>query len=88
MVSCVVRVAWSLSGSRCLRRAHDGGATPAEIEAAWQAETARTGPRIDILSPRPMPTALRARFYPGESRDGLAAPADEARRLLGEAGLG
>jgi hypothetical protein len=29
-----------------------------------------------------MPTALRARFYPGENREGLAKPSDEAERLL------
>ncbi|RVV99270.1 SDR family oxidoreductase [Mesobaculum littorinae] len=52
------------------------------LARSWAAETARTGPRVRILSPRPMPTAVRARFYPGEDRAPLAAPADEARRLL------
>lgn len=61
------------------------GATKAAqiaLARSWAAETARTGPRVSILAPRPMPTATRGRFFPGENRDGLAAPADEARRLL------
>ncbi|SDE01788.1 SDR family NAD(P)-dependent oxidoreductase [Limimaricola pyoseonensis] len=51
---------------------------------SWQAETAKTGPVVRILEPRPMPTATRARFYPGESRDGLADIHAEAARLLPE----
>ncbi len=49
---------------------------------SWQDESERTGPKVEILSPKPMPTATRARFYPGEDRDGLAAPQSEAARLL------
>ena len=48
----------------------------------WQAENARIGPRVSILAPQPMPTGLRARFYPGQDRDALASPLDEANRLL------
>ena len=33
------------------------------------------------------PTAVRARFYPGEDRKPLAEPAAEARRLLDLAGV-
>ena len=61
------------------------GATKAAqmaLARSWAAETARTGPRVRILTPRPMPTALRARFYPGETREDLASPRDEAARLL------
>jgi hypothetical protein len=29
-----------------------------------------------------MPTATRARFHPGEDREGLASPRDEAARLM------
>ncbi|NIZ09236.1 SDR family oxidoreductase [Pseudooceanicola sp. HF7] len=61
------------------------GATKAAQMAmvrSWAAETVNTGPRVQILEPRPMPTALRARFYPGEDRDALAPCADEAARLL------
>ncbi|MBM9594909.1 SDR family NAD(P)-dependent oxidoreductase [Roseitranquillus sediminis] len=61
------------------------GATKAAqigLARSWAAETERTGPAVHVLEPRPMPTAVRARFYPGENRDMLEAPADEARRLL------
>ena len=48
------------------------------------AETARTGPKVHILTPKPMPTATRARFFPGEDRNALADPRAEADRLLAE----
>lgn len=48
---------------------------------SWQAETANIGPAIHILSPKPMPTATRARFFPGEDRDVLVSPGAEAMRL-------
>lgn len=48
----------------------------------WQAEALKTGPRVHLLKPEPMPTAVRARFHPGEDRSGLADPSDEAARLL------
>ncbi|QQA44109.1 SDR family NAD(P)-dependent oxidoreductase [Pelagovum pacificum] len=63
------------------------GATKAAqiaIARSWQAETARTGPQVKILTPNPMPTAMRARFHPGEDRSPLASPTDEAARLLPE----
>jgi len=62
------------------------GATKAAqmaLARSWQAETAKTGPRVHILTPAPMATATRARFFPGEDRDGLADPKTEAARLLG-----
>jgi len=48
----------------------------------WQAESVKTGPAIHLLRPAPMPTATRARFYPGEDRTRLADPNTEAARLL------
>lgn len=57
------------------------------LARAWAAEGARIGPRVDIVTPRPMPTATRGRFFPGEDRDALARPADEAARLIAELGL-
>ncbi|UPH70938.1 SDR family oxidoreductase [Abyssibius alkaniclasticus] len=48
------------------------------------AESAEIGPRVLHLSPKPMATATRARFYPGEDRGKLASPADEAARLMAE----
>ena len=61
------------------------GATKAAqmaLAKSWQAESVNTGPLVSILSPAPMATATRARFYPGEPRDPLATPAAEAARLL------
>ena len=52
------------------------------IVRAWAAESARRGPDVRILSPKPMPTATRARFFPGENRDNLVDPRTEAQRLL------
>ncbi|MER2509747.1 MAG: SDR family NAD(P)-dependent oxidoreductase [Amaricoccus sp.] len=49
---------------------------------AWAAETARIGPMVEIFQPRPMPTALRARFYPGENARALTPCATEATRLV------
>ncbi|MBB96261.1 MAG: oxidoreductase [Rhodobacteraceae bacterium] len=60
------------------------GATKAAqiaLARSWATETQRTGPGVEILSPKPMATALRARFFPGEDREALASPADEARSL-------
>lgn len=61
------------------------GATKAAAEAlvrSWAAESRRTGPRISVFHARPMPTALRARFHPGEDRTRLTPCADEATRLV------
>jgi NAD(P)-dependent dehydrogenase (short-subunit alcohol dehydrogenase family) len=54
---------------------------------SWQAESAKTGPRVHVLNPRPMATATRARFYPGEDRDQLLSPRDEAPRLIAKLSL-
>ena len=61
------------------------GATKAAqiaLARSWQAETVKTGPRIVIAQPAPMPTATRARFHPGEDRSTLADPRSEAARIL------
>ena len=52
------------------------------IVQAWQAETRKFGPQVHLLRPRPMPTAVRARFYPGEDPSTLTPTRDEAARLL------
>ncbi len=52
------------------------------LARSWAAETVKTGPRVTIVEPAPMPTALRARFHPGEDREPLANPADEAARIV------
>jgi NAD(P)-dependent dehydrogenase (short-subunit alcohol dehydrogenase family) len=61
------------------------GATKAAqmaLARSWQAETAKHGPRVVIAIPAPLPTATRARFYPGEDRTKLADLPDEATRIL------
>lgn len=61
------------------------GATKAAqiaLARSWQAESRKTGPKVTILAPEPMPTATRARFFPGEDRSVLTDPATEAARLL------
>ncbi|MFC0201085.1 SDR family NAD(P)-dependent oxidoreductase [Paracoccus rhizosphaerae] len=61
------------------------GATKAAqiaLARSWQAETVQTGPRVVIDAPAPMPTAVRARFYPGEDRGALTPCRDEAARIL------
>lgn len=63
-----------------------GASKAAQIALArsWQAEAKSIGPRVHILTPQPMPTATRARFFPGEDRSALADLAAEADRLLAE----
>lgn len=66
------------------------GATKAAqiaLARSWQAECTSTDTKVSILTPKPMPTSTRARFFPGEDRAPLAAPQDEAQRLLTAAGL-
>ncbi|MCF2903465.1 SDR family oxidoreductase [Octadecabacter sp. CECT 8868] len=61
------------------------GATKAAqiaLAKSWAIETAKTGPNVQIVTPNPMPTATRARFFPGEDRDPLADIHSEAARLL------
>ncbi|ROT96121.1 SDR family NAD(P)-dependent oxidoreductase [Histidinibacterium lentulum] len=61
-----------------------GATKAAQIAMAesWREETRKTGPQVAILEPRPMPTATRARFHPGEDRGLLTPPEAEAARLL------
>ena len=61
------------------------GATKAAqiaLAQSWQAETVRTGPEVLIEAPPAMPTATRARFFPGENRAALTPPAEVAEALV------
>jgi NAD(P)-dependent dehydrogenase (short-subunit alcohol dehydrogenase family) len=61
------------------------GATKAAqiaLATSWQVETRKHGPRVVIATPAPMPTATRARFFPGEDRSLLADPKAEAARII------
>jgi len=63
------------------------GATKAAqiaLARSWAAETAKTGPRVHILTPEPMATATRARFYPGEDRTALADTHAQAAAVLAQ----
>lgn len=65
-----------------------GASKAAQIALArsWEAECVNIGPKISVVTPAPMPTATRARFYPGEDRDGLHALDDVAQNVLGTIG--
>lgn len=56
------------------------------LARAWAAENSsmvgKHAPRVVIDTPAPMPTATRARFFPGEDRDTLTPCAAEADRIL------
>lgn len=61
------------------------GATKAAqiaLARSWQVESEQVGPAVHIASPAPMPTAIRARFFPGEDRGNLTPCRDEAARIL------
>ncbi|MEO0829623.1 MAG: SDR family oxidoreductase [Pseudomonadota bacterium] len=60
-----------------------GATKSAQISLAksWQAETARTGPKVQIIAPDPMATATRARFFPGENRSSLSEESAVAKAL-------
>ncbi|MFN7002922.1 MAG: SDR family oxidoreductase [Roseinatronobacter sp.] len=60
-----------------------GASKAAQIALAqtWAQESTKTGPRVLIEDAAPMPTATRARFYPGENRDTLTPCRHEAERL-------
>ncbi|MXU65648.1 SDR family NAD(P)-dependent oxidoreductase [Oceanomicrobium pacificus] len=49
---------------------------------AYAAENDKIGPDVLTFEPEPMPTALRARFHPGEDRARLTDPSTEAVRLI------
>lgn len=49
---------------------------------SWATEVDPKGRKVVGFSPNPMPTATRARFYPGEDRHTLTPCADEAQRLI------
>ena len=52
------------------------------LAKSWQTESQKFGPKVHIISPAPLPTATRARFYPGEKSDALNKPLDEAQRII------
>lgn len=66
------------------------GASKSAADALWQSwgqESASLGLRVERYLPAPMPTALRARFFPGEDRDALASCASQAELMIKDCGL-
>lgn len=63
-----------------------GATKAAQIALArgWASETAKTGPKVHILTPAPMATATRARFFPGEDRAPLADTHAQAAEVLAQ----
>ena len=61
-----------------------GSTKSAQISLAksWKAETAKIGPTVLILKPRPMFTKCRSTFFPGQDPKALSTPEQEAERLL------
>ena len=51
---------------------------------SWATETQRTGPKASMLSPSAMPTATRARFFPGEDRKTLSDCETQAKILMSD----
>ncbi len=51
---------------------------------SWMAEETPGSAHVVSFTPNPMPTATRARFFPGEDRSLLADARDEAKRLIAE----
>ena len=66
------------------------GATKVAAEAlvrSWAVESSRIGPQVTLFRPEPMPTAIRARFNPGEDPARLSPCATEAARLIADVRL-
>ena len=58
-----------------------------EIIKIYKEESKRIGVKVISFQPKPMPTSLRARFYPGEDRQRLSTCISQAKKLITEANL-
>ena len=58
-----------------------------EIIKIYREESKRIGARVITFNPEPMPTSLRAKFYPGESPKKLKSCLSQARKLILDASL-
>lgn len=52
------------------------------IATAWAEECKTLGPDVSLYAPPSMPTAVRARFFPGEARDDLMSPDQAAMEMI------
>ena len=62
-------------------------ASTREIIKSYQEESKRIGTRVIIFNPKPMPTGLRAKFYPGEDKQKLFSCESQAKQLIIKATL-
>lgn len=53
---------------------------------SWKAESRKIGPQVLTPVPAPMPTATRARFFPGEDRAPLSPCRAEAAKIIAQIG--
>ena len=54
---------------------------------SYRKENERLGPKVTIFQPSAMPTALRARFFPGENKTHLSSCNSQAKILIKKLGL-
>ena len=52
-----------------------------DIVLCYKTENSRLGPTISLFSPKPMPTKLRRKFFPGESETKLFSCLSQAKAL-------
>ena len=52
------------------------------LAQAWKKENDNKLLNVLILEPKPMSTSTRARFHPGENKNQLTTPSEEAKRLI------
>ena len=62
-------------------------ASSREIIKSYKEESKRIGTKVLIFNPKPMPTGLRAKFYPGENPKKLSSCESQAKKLIIEANL-
>ena len=53
-----------------------------ELVESYKEESKRIGTQVIVFTPKPMPTRLRAKFYPGERRSRLSSCLLEAERMI------
>ena len=53
-----------------------------EIIESYLEETSRTGPKVLIFEPLPMPTKTRTIMFPGEDKKKLSTCEEEANKLV------
>ena len=52
-----------------------------DIVLCYKRENSRLGPTVSLFSPKPMPTKLRRKFFPGEPKEKLFSCLSQAKAL-------